>query len=442
MRRLAVLVFAVVVLGGCAFPQWLTYHHDASRTGDVAGARLLPVAHAWTTTLDGPVYGQPLVLAGRVIAATERNTVYGLDGHDGHVLWARHVGTPMTNVAAQVGCGNIDPLGITSTPVIDASAGTVFVVATIQTATKMIHHQLVGLNVMNGAVRVSVNADPGGVQNPLYIQQRAGLALGNGRVYIGYGGYAGDCGAYHGWLVSLTEAGTAKTVFNTTPHTGQGAIWAPSGPAIDAAGYVYVATGNPNPNVATGDYGESVLKFGAKLRLAAHFSASNATDDQDLGSVGPALVSGNMAFQIGKQDVGYLLNRSNLAKRSSLTICSGGAFGGTAFDGTHVYVPCTDHIQEVTVNATTHTMTLGWHGPSTGAAGPPILAGGAVWSIDTSTGTLHVLNAATGATITTVAVGDVAHFASPSAALGLVLIGTKTGITALDGPSGPPPHAP
>jgi outer membrane protein assembly factor BamB len=441
MRRLVVVVFAVVVLGGCATSQWLTYHHDAARTGNVAGGKLLPIGHAWTTALDGAVYGQPVVVAGRVIAATEHDTVYGLDGHDGHVLWTQHVGTPMTNVVSQVGCGNIDPLGITSTPVVDATAGTVYVVATIQTANKTIHHQLVGLNVMNGAVRVSVNADPGGVQNPLFIQQRAGLALGNGRVYIGYGGYSGDCGDYHGWLVSLTEAGTSKVAFDATPHTGQGAIWATSGPAIDASGFVYVATGNPGPDVATGDYGESVLKFGAVLHLSANFSASNATDDQDLGSVGPALVSGNMVFQIGKQNVGYLLNRTNLAKLSALTICSNEAFGGTAFDGTHLYVPCSEHIQEVIVNATTHTMTLGWHGPATGAAGPPILAGGALWSVDRTTGTLDVLNPATGASITTVALDSVPHFTSPSAALGLVLIGTNSGVTALDGPNGPPPHA-
>jgi outer membrane protein assembly factor BamB len=420
----------------------LTYHHDASRTGNVADGKLLPVGHAWTATLDGAAYGQPVVVAGRVIAVTERNTVYGLDGHDGHVLWSRNVGTPMTNVVAQVGCGNIDSLGITSTPVIDESAGTVFVVATIQDATKVIHHELVGINVANGVVRMSANADPGGVQNPLYIQQRAGLALGNGRVYIGYGGYNGDCGPYHGWLVSLTEAGTAKTAFNVTPHTGQGAIWAPGGPAIDAAGNVYAATGNPNPDVATGDYGESVLKFDPTLHLLANFSASNATDDQDLGSVGPALVSGNMAFQIGKQQVGYLLDREHLTKLASLAICSGEAFGGTAFDGTHIYVPCREHIQQVNINANAHSLALGWHGPATGAAGPPILASGVLWSVDTSNSTLFALNPATGATITTVALPSVPHFASPSAALGLVLVGTNAGVTALDGPNGPPPPAP
>src|SRR5207237_3076445 len=157
-----------------------------ARTGDAASdRRLLPIKQAWRARLDGKVYGQPLVWEGRVLAVTENDTVYALDGHDGHVLWSRHLGTPVTNVIGQVGCGNIDPLGITSTPVIDTATHRVFVVAAVQDANKVIHHQLVGLDVLNGAVRVSVNADPGGVQNPLYIQQRAALALANRRVYIG-----------------------------------------------------------------------------------------------------------------------------------------------------------------------------------------------------------------------------------------------------------------
>ncbi len=442
MRRLAVTAAMVLLVGGCASPNWLVYHHDAARTGNVVDGTLLPPRRAWTTPLDGAVYGQPLVVSGRVIAATEQNTVYGLDAHDGHVLWSRHVGTPMTKVVAQAGCGDIDPLGITSTPVIDQQKGTVFVVAAIETATKVIHHQLFGINVTTGAVVVSANADPGGVQNPLNIQQRAGLALGNGRVYIGYGGYSGDCGTYHGWLVSLTEAGAGKVAFDATPHTGQGAIWAPSGPSINASGDVYVATGNPNPDVATGDYGESVVKLDPTLHVLAHFSSSNAIDDNDLGSVGPALLSGNTVFQIGKQQVGYLLDQTNLSKLASLTICPSQAFGGIAFDGAHVFVPCREHIQEVGINFKTHAMALGWHGPATGEAGSPILASGSLWSVDSTSGTLYVLNAKTGATLATVALGSVPTFTSPSAALGLVLVGTTSGVVALDGPNGPPPSAP
>ena len=448
VTTLLALLTAVVLFGAWpaaagAGDTWPTYHGNAARTGnDTSEPSLLPAHRAWTTGLDQSVYGQPVVFAGRVIAATENDTVYALDAHDGRVLWRVHVGTPVTNVVGQVGCGNIDPLGITSTPVIDTAAHEVFVVAANQDAFRVIHHQLIGLDVYTGNRMMSANADPGGVQNPLYIQQRAGLALGNGRVYVGFGGYAGDCGPYHGWVVSLTERGTGKVAFNPTPHTGLGAIWATNGPSIDGAGNVYVATGNPNAVPGTGDYGESVLKLDPTLHRLANFSGSNAVADQDLGSSGPSLLGNNMVFEVGKQQVGYLLDTGNLAKLQSLTTCTGEALGGTAFDGHHLYVPCQEHIKEVNVDTVHRSVSLGWSGPSTGAAGPPIIAGGALWSVDWTNGTLYALNASTGATIGTIALGSVPHFTSPSAALGLLLIGTSSGVTAYAGPSGVPPHAP
>jgi polyvinyl alcohol dehydrogenase (cytochrome) len=448
IRRCAPALIAVLALVGWpaaahAGSSWPTYHGDAAHTGnDTSEPSLLPAHLAWTTNLDQNVYGQPVVSAGRVIAATENDTVYALDAHDGRVLWRVHVGTPVTGVVGQVGCGNIDPLGITSTPVIDTVAHEVFVVAANQDANRVIHHQLIGLDIFTGNRMMSANADPGGGQNPLYIQQRAGLALGNGRVYIGFGGYAGDCGPYHGWLVSLTEHGTGKVAFNVTPHTGLGAIWATNGPSIDGAGNVFVATGNPNAVPGTGDFGESVIKLDPTLHRLANFSGSNAVADEDLGSSGPTLLTNNMVFEVGKQHVGYLLDSRNLAKLQSITTCTGEALGGTAFDGHHLYVPCQEHIKEVNVDPVHRSVSLGWSGPSTSTAGPPIIAGGALWSVDWSNGTLYALNPATGATLRTIALGVVPHFTSPSAALGLVVVGTNAGVTAFAGPSGPPPHAP
>jgi polyvinyl alcohol dehydrogenase (cytochrome) len=439
------LVFALSGSVASAGPVWVVYHGNAARTGnDTSEPALLPLHQAWKAALDGSVYAQPLVVAGRVFAVSENDTVYALDAHDGHVLWHRHVGTPMTNVVSQVGCGNIDPLGITSTPVIDAIRNVVFVVGAIQDANKVIHHQLFGLDVTTGVVRVSANADPGRVQNPLYIQQRAGLALGNGRVYVGYGGYAGDCGPYHGWMVSLTESGGAKVAFDVTPHDGQGAIWETGGPAIDPSGDLLVGTGNNNPHVATGDYGESVLKFDKTLHLLHNFSNSNATADQDFGTTTPALVGGNMVFEIGKQNVGYLLDAGDLHVLHHLTVCpTSEAIGADAFDGSHLYVPCSAGIQEVKIDSVHRSMSLGWTGPSTANSGPPILAGGALWSVDWGLARLYALNAATGATVSgfPIAIDPTPHFAGPSAALGLVLVGTKSGVSAFDGPTGPPPRA-
>jgi len=195
-----------------------------------------------------------------VIVATENDTVYSLDAHDGHVLWQDTVGAPLTHVAAMTGCGDIDPIGVTSTPAVDPATGTIYVVA--EEATPRVHLQLLGVDAETGAVTVSANADPPAAQqDPIHIQQRQALAVANGRVYIGYGGFDGDCGTYHGWVVSLTEHGGAPLSFDATPHTQQGAIWSTGGPAIDAQGNIYESTGNPDPDVRTGDYGESVLKL-------------------------------------------------------------------------------------------------------------------------------------------------------------------------------------
>jgi polyvinyl alcohol dehydrogenase (cytochrome) len=447
-RRLAVvLVMTVLVAWGSpamAGSVWPTYHGDAARTGnDTTEPALLPIAQTWSTAMDGAVYGQPVVFAGRVFAATENDTVYGLDAHDGHVLWSAHVGTPVTGIRGLAGgCGNIDPLGITSTPVVDTTTARVFVVAERHDATGF-HHQLFGINAYSGGIELSVNVDPTSDQNEVIrLQQRAGLALGNGRVYIGFGGLYGDCTPYHGWLVSTDENGGGKISFDVAPHTTQGAIWATSGPAIDTAGNVYVATGNPNPVPSTGDYGESVIKLGPSLNVLGAFTSSNASDDLDLGSVGPSLLPGNRLFQTGKQHQGYILSTANLSTPIATipTVCSGDADGGNAYSPTlnFIFVPCRG-TPITAVNLGNNQIQ--WR--NFAANGPPILAGGVLWAVNWISGTLIAVNPATGVTAATLAVGrQLPTFTSPSAALGLILVGTTSGVTAFAGPSGPPPPAP
>ena len=124
---------------------WTTYHRDASRTGvapahPAAGA----LSIAWGRHLDGAVYGQPLVIGGLVIAATEGDTVYGLDRATGTVRWQVHLGTPVPLSALP--CGNIDPLGITGTPVYDPATHMVYAVA----ETTGFHHVLAGIRVPAG----------------------------------------------------------------------------------------------------------------------------------------------------------------------------------------------------------------------------------------------------------------------------------------------------
>ena len=99
---------------------------------DTAG----PLRVSWRANLDGAVYGQPLLVGTLVIAATENDSIYALDSSTGKVVWRTHVGTPVP--LADLPCGDIDPLGITGTPVYDAGSGLVYAVA----ETSGYHHVL------------------------------------------------------------------------------------------------------------------------------------------------------------------------------------------------------------------------------------------------------------------------------------------------------------
>ncbi len=107
---------------------WTTYHRDNQRTGYIANT---PDPHsltrAWGTQLDGAVYAEPLVVGNRVIVATEGDTLYALDSTTGNIQWHTNVGTPVPQ--SDLPCGNIDPLGITGTPVYDPATGLVYAVA-------------------------------------------------------------------------------------------------------------------------------------------------------------------------------------------------------------------------------------------------------------------------------------------------------------------------
>ena len=82
-----------------------------------------------------------------------------------------------------------------------------------------------------------------------------------------------------------------------------------------------------------------------------------------------------------------------MTQLQSLRMCDGvDADGTNAFDGSHLFVPCNNHIQQVNVDVTHRSMSLGWVGPNVGAAGSPVLAGGSLWSIDASSGTLYALD--------------------------------------------------
>ena len=419
---------------------WLGYHSDQSRTGAIAGGPVLnPVARAWSTDLGGAVRGQPVVADGRIFAATETNRVVALDPRSGKVVWSRSVGTPLTDVQSVAGCGDIDPLGITSTPVIDPKSGTIYVVAEVEATDRSVHHQLFGLALSTGAVKLMEAVDPPlpAGETPAQLLQRASLALGNGRVYVSYGGNDGDCGSYHGWVVGVSESGPAQLVSFEVAADGQGgAIWQSGGaPALDPAGDLYVSTGNANPDPPQGGpdpkaYTESVVKLSPDLKPLASFKDTVAGGDEDLSTGNPVLLPGGEVFAVGKTDVGYLLSAADLKQTAVVKgICGSDPDGGPAYDpaSKRLFVPCKDGGLQVVDVA---TRTLGAR--LSGADSAPIVIGAGVWALDHSSGTLYDYDAATGARRQKVDLGaDVPIFNSPSAGLGLLLVGTSDGVTAL-----------
>lgn len=402
-------------------PAWTTYDRDIARTGLDPSAPPLGTPHRiWASvSLDGDVYGQPLVLGDRVYAATENDTVYALDLKTGRVLWQTHVGDPVPGSALP--CGNIDPSGITGTPVVDTTSNTLYAVAFVRPG----YHDLVAFDATNGAIRFRRQIDPPGA-NPLVQQQRGALVLSRGMVYVVYGGLFGDCGAYHGWVVGLRADGSGNLLSYQVPTAREGGIWAPPGPAVDASGDLYVSTGNGSSDT-TFDYGNSVIRLSPDLRPLDWFAPPNWAElnrgDVDLGSVTPALLEDGLVFQIGKAGVGYLLRGDRLGQIGgqvfSAPLCAG-AFGGTAYAPPYLYVSCRDGIVALKIGPG-ERFTVAWRGSSS-ATGAPIVAGGAVWVIDTSAGVLDVLDAATGTVRFTEAIGPVMHFASPSAAGGDIFV--------------------
>jgi len=410
--------------GGAPSPGWTTYHGDNARTGYLAVSNFTSVSNDWNSTaLDGAVYAEPLVYGGDVYVATENNSVYALGAQTGVVVWRTNFGAPVAG--DQLQCGDINPSGITGTPVIDPSTGTLFVVSF-----SALHHTLWALNASTGSVVFQRAADPPGF-NDTAQQGRSALSLANGMVYIPYGGLAGDCGHYHGWVVGLAANGTGGMAVYQVPTGNEGAVWAPSGASVDPSGNLYVATGNGASDTSF-DHGDSVIKLSSTLSEEGYFAPTDwaqlNADDGDLGSVGPAIVGPNLLFQIGKEGVGYLLDANQLGdvggQEFSASVC-GSSFGGTAFSNPYIFVPCTNGLFELQL--ANGNFTTAWH-TSGFNAGPPIVTGGVVWTVDTASATLLGYSVSSGHQVYSFQLGSVVHFCGPAAGDGRVFVATNSGV--------------
>ncbi|HEV3255509.1 MAG TPA: S8 family serine peptidase, partial [Gemmataceae bacterium] len=388
----------------------LTYHNDNASTGQNLTETVLTPANVnstsfgklFSTAVDGQVYAQPLYMAGVnitmganqgihnvVVVATQHDSLYAIDADNGTLLWqvsllhAVHGGTVTSVPNGDVNSSDISPeIGVTSTPVIDPTTGTIYVEAktkeVVGGTTNHYIHQLYAIDIGSGAEKFGspvVIADSIGdtyVSGPtvngtgdgssggtvffdaLRQMNRSGLTLLNGTLYLGFASH-GDNGPYHGWVLGYNAANLQPTaVFNTTPNGGLGGIWQSGGRiAVDSNGFLYFETGNGTFDTTlnaqgfpiNGDYGDSFMKLavdptstptnqninGWGLKVVDYFTpfdqANLNNGDIDLGSGAPLILPDSVGSAAhaqllvgaGKEGRIYVIDRNNMGHFSPTT---------------------------------------------------------------------------------------------------------------------------
>jgi Abnormal spindle-like microcephaly-assoc'd, ASPM-SPD-2-Hydin len=351
---------AVAFLAVNNYAGTFTMKNDTLRTGQNLNEIALTTGNVnqnqfgklFTRTVDGNIYAQPLYVpnvatsAGTynvVYVATENDSVYAFDA-DGTAtspLWQTSflTGGAQPLDTTDVNCTNITPVyGITSTPVIDPATNTMFVLARTKTGTAgnyTYYQTLYAVDIVTGAILQSVQVQASVSNhtktinfNTLTQNQRAGLLLANGVVYIAWASHC-DNEPYYGWVIGYNETTFQQSgVFNTTPDGVEGGIWQGGGAlAADANGNIFLTTANGTYDASMGgeDYGDSVLKLtatGGVLSVGDSFTPWNQANlsslDWDLGAGGTMLLPDqagsypHVMLAGGKGSSVYELNRDSL----------------------------------------------------------------------------------------------------------------------------------
>ena len=297
-------------------------------------------------TISGNVYAQPLYIEGgpngpMIIAVTESNNVYALNANTGSVIWERNLGRP---VSSGLPCGNINPVGITGTPVVDLASRRLFFDALIEARTKQ--HFIYSLDVDTGAtiagwpVDVNATATYNGITFDSMVQeQRGGVALVNGIAYVAYSGYAGDCSSYHGWVVGVDINDPSNVKAWATTAIG-GGIWGHGGVASDGTN-MFVVTGNTFNTGGNWMGGEAIIRLQAGPSWTGettdYWAPVNWLDldntDSDLGGISatiidvPGATPSQLVLALGKDGFAYLVDRNNLGGITS-PIAQANVFAG------------------------------------------------------------------------------------------------------------------
>ncbi len=504
-----------------------TYHNNPSRDGTNTREFALTPSNVNTSSfgklfscaVDGEVYAQPLWAANLsigggthnvVFVATQNDSVYAFDAdaRPCHQYWQKSfLSAGVTAVPfADTGASDINKkVGITGTPVIDLAGQTLYVVAKTKEGTGNFHQRLHALSLMDGtekftgpvditsAITVPGTGDVGdgstcssGSGNvpfcPLEENQRAGLALVSGNVYVAWGSH-GDNQPYHGWIMrfSASNLAQAPVLFNDSPNGRESGIWMSGGaPAFDSSNNLYVITGNGDYD-GTKDFGDSILKLNSSLALQDWFTPAVEgtldSQDLDLGAGGavvlvdlPSSSFPHVLIGGGKgtnaQGQIYVVNRDNMGQLNTTDqvvqefSLGGMIYSTAAFWQNTVYIAVVRlQLQAFPISTSTSMLSttpgsqsahvFGFPGatPSVSSSGT---TNGIVWALDTNSTTAMNASGTDGPAVlyaydalnlgtqlyrsdTTIgaanAAGNAVKFCVPVVANGKVYVGTQTELT-------------
>jgi Putative Ig domain len=507
-----------------------TYHNDVARDGANTQEYALTAANVGTATfgklfscsVDGAVYAQPLWVANLSIAGVTHNVIFVATEHDSlyafdadtspcQVLWhaslidATHGGSAgettvpdgATNFLVGLGYGDIAPeVGITGTPVIDPAAGILYVVASSVDATGTVFYQrLHAIDLASGseragapvAISATYQADSGNTVTFSQRQenQRAGLALANGTIYIAWGSHE-DAPPWYGWVMGYTYNGsifTQQAALNVSPNSAEAGIWMAGGaPSLDSGGHLYVITGNglfdgAATSGSSDDFGDSFLQLAPgggqnHLAVSSFFTPTDQqslyTGDGDFGSGGSALVlnlptTGSSPQHLvvggGKDGSLYLLNGDQMGgsgdgnARQTWNL-GHGIFATPAFWNNTLYIaplqsPMLAYafdpnaLEFTTTAASSSAQTFQFPGTTASVSASGASSNGIVWALDNSSyctpqsggcgpAVLHAWSAGALATelwnsnqVGSDAAGNAVKFTVPTIANGKVYVGTR-----------------
>jgi len=462
-------ILSVTKQGGNGFAGVFTQHNDIARTGLNANETTLTTANVsggtfgkkFSMPVDAATYAQPLYVPNVSISGgvhnvlyvvTEGDSAYAFDADTGAQYWhanlidtAHGAASGATVVTSgDVGCGDLTPkIGITATPVIDPSTGTMYVETKSKESGSFIHrlHAIditTGNEKLGGPVHITGSAPiPGSGNsvtfNDLKHMNRPGLLWLNGMIYLAYASHC-DNTPYFGWLFAYDATTLAqKAIWNSAPTSdpvngGLSGLWqSGAGVAADSAGNIFLATGNglfDTTNIPATQLGDSDVKLffngTTTFSLVDYFTPFNqqnlANGDTDLGSGGVLLLPdqpGNHPHelvQVGKEGTIRLIDRDHMTV-NNLHYCAsncsnkdaqivqelvnaiGGMWSIPAYWNGNVYFGGSgDNIGEFALNGSgtlstssihnsTHSFGFPGATPSVSANGT---SNGIVWALDTS----------------------------------------------------------